>query len=146
MSFTYGREALIVRSKLLAALATALVLLLGACGAPGGGDLNRQQQTIDGLTFTFESPRTPSVLEQVQFRVTLTDGNGNGVEGADVYLDMTMPAMPMGKNAPIADEQGGGVYTAQGIFDMAGDWELDVHAAVDGEAYMATFTSVVVEQ
>jgi nitrogen fixation protein FixH len=75
--------------------------------------------------------------------IRLSDAEGQPVDGADVYLDLTMPAMPMGVNKPIAEPQGGGVYRAQGIFDMAGDWKLTVVAEVAGKEHRATFDAAV---
>jgi nitrogen fixation protein FixH len=125
----------------------ALALTLAGCGSAagaGGEDANTQTATVDGLTIALEAPATPAVLEQAAFLIRLSDAEGQPVDGADVYLDLTMPAMPMGVNKPIAEPQGGGVYRAQGIFDMAGDWKLTVVAEVAGKEHRATFDAAVV--
>ena len=68
------------------------------------------------------------------------------MDGADVYIDMTMTAMKMGTNKPVASAAGNGVYRTQGTFDMAGDWTITVHATVAGKEHAATFDSKVAEK
>jgi nitrogen fixation protein FixH len=123
----------------------ACQLLLSACGVADTANANTQRATVDGLTIALEAPADPQVNQGAEFRIVLNDAEGNPVDGADVYLELTMPAMAMGTNQPIATAQGNGVYTAQGVFDMAGAWEITVHADVEGKAHQATFASDVDE-
>jgi nitrogen fixation protein FixH len=113
-------------------------LLASACGV-GGADYVTQQRAVDGLTIALEQPRQPRILEQYDLIVTLTDAVGQPVDGATVYLDLTMPAMPMGVNQPVADPLGGGRYGAKALFTMEGDWNVAVHASVAGREYVAIF-------
>lgn len=137
------------------------VLLLAACGnsasdhgvhtavpadaaIPAGSSV--QTQTIDGLTIALEAPSEPKLLDAASFLITLTDSAGKPVEGADVYLDLLMTTMPMGTNKPVASPEGPGKYRAQGVFDMAGEWDITVHATVAGKDHAAKFTSTVAEK
>jgi nitrogen fixation protein FixH len=123
-----------------------LAALLAACGGAGAPATTIRQQAVDGLTIALEEPSGPVVLDQATFTVTLTDAGGKPVDGADVYLDMSMAAMKMGTNKPVASPAGNGVYRALGTFDMAGDWTITVHAAVGGKDHAATFDSKVAEK
>jgi hypothetical protein len=121
----------------------ALLILVG-CGSPVvDPNATVQTQTVDGLNIGLEAPKAPKLLDQAGFVVTLTDAGGQPVDGADVYLELSMPAMPMGTNKPVASAEGNGRYRAQGVFDMLGEWDVIVHATVDGKEHAATFKSMV---
>ncbi len=130
----------------LARLARALLcaLAITACGntTPPPGTA-RQQQTVAGLTITLERTAEPKLNQTQAFTIRLTDVQNMPVDGADVYLDLAMPADPMGTNRPIATAQGAGVYTAQSAFIMAGDWAITVVATVDGTEHRAVFDALV---
>src|SRR5689334_11651566 len=104
----------------------ALLLALAGCGGTPG--YTTQQQTVDGLSIALERPQQAELLKDYELFVTLKDASGKPVDGATVFLDMTMPAMPMGANQPIADGLGGGRYRIKSAFTMEGDWKVDVHA------------------
>jgi hypothetical protein len=127
---------------------TAIVLtllalaLLAGCGAPAPA---RFEQTVDGLTITLEATASPKLNASERFQITLADAQGQPVEGADVYLNMNMPTMPMGTNRPIAEPQGQGRYLARSAYTMTGEWELTVVAKVAGVEHRAVFTIPVAE-
>lgn len=129
----WARRGLLV---LLAALA------LAGCGGPA---TTTQRQTVEGLTVAIERPQQAVLLQSYDLTVTLTDAAGAPVEGAKVYLDMAMPAMPMGQNQPLAEPLGGGRYRVQAIFNMIGDWSVRVNASVGGKRYVANFDQIVTE-
>ncbi len=114
-----------------------LFLSLTACVQ--GPATATQRQTVDGLTFALEQPQDALLLKSYDLVLTLTDADGRPVEGAQVFLDMTMPAMPMGQNQPIAEPLGGGRYRVQAIYNMEGDWRITANATVDGKRYSAGF-------
>ena len=125
----------------LVILSCVLCMALISCGGASG--TQKQSQTIDGLTIGLEAPAAPKLLDQAGFTITLTDATGKPVDGADVYLDMEMSTMPMGTNKPVASASGGGIYHAQGTFDMTGKWNITVHATMQGKDHAAMFTSDV---
>lgn len=124
-------------------LTFTLVALAGCAGAPAPA--SRQEQTIDGLAIGFEAADTARINTSQEFIVTLADQSGQPVEGAAVYLDLTMTQMPMGTNRPVATDEGGGRYRVQAAYTMIGPWEITVFAEVDGVTRQATFTREVVE-
>lgn len=121
-----------------------LLLVLTACGGGLPSGYTTQQQTVDGLTITLERPQKAELLKDYDLYVSLTDANNKPIDGAQVSLDMLMPAMPMGSNKPLADSLGNGRYGVKTIFSMEGDWRVTVQARVSGKAYTATFDQPVV--
>jgi nitrogen fixation protein FixH len=121
-----------------------LLVGLAACTAtPTSPAAVREQQIVDGVTFTLERAADPRLNLPAQFIVTLADAQGIPIDTADVYLDLTMPADPMGSNQPIADPLGNGRYRAQSAFIMAGDWSITVVATIDNTEYRAMFDAIV---
>jgi nitrogen fixation protein FixH len=106
-------------------------------------DITRQQQVVDGVTITLERATDPQLNQAQRFTITLIDAQNTPIDGADVYLDLTMPADPMGTNQPIATAQGAGVYTAQSAFIMAGDWTITVITTINEVEHRAVFEAVV---
>lgn len=121
-----------------------LTMLLTAC-ASASPALATQTQTIDGLTITLEATAAPRINDRQLFTVILSDAQGQPVVADDVYLDLDMPAMPMGTNRPIAEASAPGRYTAVTVYTMSGDWTIDVVVTHAGREYRAQFTMVVSE-
>jgi hypothetical protein len=124
-------------------IAAIVALALAACGAAPAKA--RLAQTVDGLTITLEQTATPKLNATEQLVVTLTDAEGRPVDGADVYVDLTMLTMPMGTNRPIAEAQGEGRYLASTAYTMTGEWEVTVFATVDGVERKAVFKIMAIE-
>ena len=113
---------------------------VGDCG------LVIQEQAVEGMSIALTTAAAPEMNATQELIVTLTDALGAPVDGADVYLDLTMPAMPMGTNRPIASPGANGAYRVQTAFTMTGDWSVTVVADVGGQERRATFTVAVSEQ
>jgi len=95
---------------------------------------------IDGgkaiLKLAAEPLRT---MTATPFHLTLTDGAGNPIIGAQVRCDLTMPAMPMPENRPAVREKDG-FYWGEAIFTMAGDWQAAFQVAMpDGRLEILIF-------
>ena len=135
----------LVRSAL--ALLLGLAFALTACGpASGAVAQSTQEQAVEGMSIALTTAAAPEMNATQELIVTLTDALGAPVDGADVYLDLTMPAMPMGTNRPIASPGANGTYRVQTAFTMTGDWKVTVVADVGGQERRATFTVAVSEQ
>lgn len=128
---------------LLALLILALLALI-ACG-PTAPATASQTQTVDGLTIALEAAATPRINDSQTFVITLTDAQGQPVDASEVYLDLTMPEMPMGTNRPIADREGPGRYSTSTAYTMSGRWEITVVASVAGTEHRALFEIQVAE-
>nr|PZN18470.1 MAG: hypothetical protein DIU80_22880 [Chloroflexota bacterium] len=85
------------------------------------------------------TPQPGVALPGYHLIVTLTEPPGNPVDGASVYLDLSMPGMTMGTNQPIADPLGDGRYRVRTVYSMEGDWLIAVHARTGGKEHVATF-------
>jgi hypothetical protein len=130
-------------SLLFATIALQTLILLAACGvAPAP---LREEQLVDGIVIGLEASPSPPLNTSQELLVTLADEAGRPIDGADVYLDLTMPAMPMGTNRPEAAPEGEGRYRARAAYTMAGDWEIAVFVELDGVERRAVFTRVVDE-
>jgi nitrogen fixation protein FixH len=119
-------------------------ILLTACATPYV-TLLREEQTVDGLLIALEANPNPQLNTNEVFIIALYDAQGRPVENADVYLDLDMPAMPMGSNQPIAEHSQNGQYRAETAYTMTGDWTIDVIVAYNGEEYRARFERVVLD-
>jgi nitrogen fixation protein FixH len=125
--------------------ASLLLLLLGACGLMRPAAPFLQQQQVNDLSITLETNADPQLNLPYRFTVTLSDAAGQPVDSHDVYLDLDMPAMPMGANRPIAEPEAPGRYSATTAYTMTGDWEITVVASVDGVEHRATFFLTVAD-
>jgi hypothetical protein len=143
----------LARRTFLAVVLLALAAL-SACGAPTPAPTpaptvaptpvaGRFEQTVDGLTIVLEATASPKLNTSERFTVTLTDAQGKPVDGADVYLDLTMLVMPMGTNRPVAEAQGQGRYLATTAYTMLGEWQITVVAKVAGTDHQAIFKLTV---
>ncbi|MBO9349149.1 FixH family protein [Chloroflexus sp. MS-CIW-1] len=99
----------------------------------------RETQVIDGLAITLETLERPQMNTAVDFIVVLQDDQGNPVSDANVYLDLDMPAMPMGITRPVAVPEGSGRYWARTAYTMEGLWEITVVVEHAETTYRATF-------
>lgn len=125
----------------------ALLLGLAACAAPTRSEgVRMEEQTVDGLTIGLQALESPRLNRPFELSATLADAQGRPVDGASVFFELTMPAMPMGTNTPIAEGLGDGRYRAANVvMDMTGDWEIAVVAEVGGVERRAVFTRTAVE-
>ena len=118
-----------------------LAVLLAACGGRSG--YTAEQQTVDGVTIKLEHPQRVKLLDNYELFVTLTGADGKPIDGATVYMEQDMPAMPMASNQPLGEPQGSGQYRLTGVFNMEGDWKLVIHASAAGKQYQAIFAQNV---
>ncbi len=127
-------------------LAMLLALLgLSGCGGAGStaGKLVTQKQLVGQLTIALEAPEKPPLLAEQDLVIVLTDRAGQPVDGAEVWLALVMPTMRHSPNEPDAVAAGPGRYKASVLFTMVGNWNVEIHATVRGQEYIATFHAPV---
>jgi hypothetical protein len=113
-------------------LPVLIALLMSSCG--GAESPVMDTQTSGSLTARLQVvPYPPVPMEDSTLEVTLRDSEQQPVSGALVVFDLTMPAMEMPVNRPQATEEEGGVYRADAIFTMAGEWQIRVDVSYQGE-------------
>jgi YtkA-like len=130
-----------LRHRWIAVVGFAIALLASGCGETAGGPAKvvTQQQMVGPLTIALEAPERPQLLAEQDVVVTLMGQGGQTIDGAEVWLVLIMPTMPMRTNEPDATPAGNGRYRATAIFTMAGTWNLEVHATVGGQEHVALF-------
>jgi hypothetical protein len=115
-----------------AILPILISLLLNGCGptASPAGDT----QTSGSLSATLQVlPFPPAPMEDTTLELMLRDSDQRPATGALVVFDLTMPAMDMPVNRPQATEEESGVYRANAIFTMAGEWLVRVEVSYQGQ-------------
>ena len=122
-----------------------VALILTACGG-GRAGYTADQHSVNGVTITLEHPQQLALLENYELFVTLTGADGKPIDGATVFMEQDMRAMPMNSNQPLGEPLGNGQYRITGVFSMDGAWKLVIHASAAGQEYVATFDQTVTPQ
>ena len=124
-----------------------LLALLGLSGCSDtrspAGKLVTQKQLVDQLMIALEAPEKSPVLAEQELVIVLTDQAGRPVDGAEVWLALVMPTMQHSPNEPDAVAAGPGRYKAKALFTMVGNWNIEIHATVRGQEYIAIFHAPV---
>jgi hypothetical protein len=115
---------------------SVLVLLAGALAACGGGSAEPVVPADSGSTgevnIAVETNPNPAAMGDVELVLTITDAQGNAIEGATVDVEVDHTDMTgMGMNGAATD-QGGGRYSINANFSMSGNWKLTVYVRKDG--------------
>jgi hypothetical protein len=121
-----------MRKLILISMLVLLSILLAACGSAA---TPVETTSTKPVNISVESNPNPAAMGDVELVFTITDANGNPIEGATVdvsadHTDMT----GMGMNGPATD-QGGGQYSINANFSMVGNWKLTVYVRKDGLDY-----------
>ena len=104
-------------------------------------------------TVTLTTRPTPPAMGATTFTVTVTAPDGKPVTGADVTVELVMPAMPSMNMAemrnkvalkPAEDSKlaAAGTYTGTGQIMMAGKWNATVSVKVGGKDYAAKKSTI----
>jgi len=121
-----------MRRLIFTGLLVGLSVLLAACGSAAKPADTASAKPVN---IEFETNPNPTMLGDMELILTITDANGNPIEGArvDVSVDHTdMSGMGM---SGLATEQGGGRYAINANFSMSGNWRLTVYIRKDGLDY-----------
>ena len=117
---------------------SVLVLLAGvlaACGGSAEPAAPADTSSTGEVNIAVETSPNPAAMGDVELILTITDAQGNPIEGAtvDVEVDHTdMTGMGM---SGAATDQGGGRYSINANFSMSGNWKLTVYVRKDGLDY-----------
>ena len=125
----------------LLVLALLQMLGLSACGGAGGagGKLVTQEQLVDQLTIALEAPEKSPLLAEQDLLIVLNDQACHPIDGAHVKQTQKKPTMQHSPNEPDAVAAGPGRYKASALFTMVGTWNVEIHATVRGQEYIAIF-------
>lgn len=85
------------------------------------------------------SPPSPRQLDVTTFTVRLKNSRGQPISEARVLIDLSMPAMEMGRNQVTPVLHGQGVYIGTGRFTMAGEWQATITVSGHGRRTTQAF-------
>ena len=97
------------------------------------------QQVGDMIVSIALNPYPPTGFNPADFKVSLTDANGQAINDATVSLDLTMPTMWMPSNQLTLTSTSNGKYFASGQFTMRGPWRIEVIITRGGQTQSAFF-------
>lgn len=120
-----------MRKMIFINMLVLLSVLLAACGTVA----TPAAAPSAPVNIKIETSPSPAMMGEIELVLTLTDANGNPIEGAtvDVSADHTdMSGMDM---SGVATEQGSGRYSIRADFSMSGNWKLTVYVRGDGLDY-----------
>jgi hypothetical protein len=121
-----------MRKVIFISLFVLLSTLLAACGS---ATTPTETTSAKPVNIAVSTNPNPAMMGDLELVFTITDANGNPIEGAnvDVSADHTdMTGMTMGG---AATDQGGGTYAINANFSMSGNWKLTVYVRTDGLDY-----------
>jgi uncharacterized GH25 family protein len=121
-----------MRKMIFVSMLVTLAVLLAACG--GSAPMQESTSSKD-VNIVVASNPSPAMMGNVELMLTITDKDGNPIEGAavDVAADHT-DMSGMGMNG-LATDQGGGKYSIKANFAESGNWMLTVKVAKDSLDY-----------
>ncbi|MEK6754431.1 MAG: FixH family protein [Chloroflexota bacterium] len=113
-----------MRKLIFISVLVLLSVLLAACGgAAAPVDTTSAKQ----VNIAVSTNPNPAVKGDVELLFTITDADGNPIEGATVDVSADHPAMAGMGMSGLATEQGGGKYSIKANFSDSGDWKLTVY-------------------
>ena len=107
-------------------------VLLAACGSAAAPT---EASSADAVNILVSTNPNPTVVGDVEIVFTITDANGNPIEGAKVDVSANHPAMAGMGMSGLATEQGGGKDSIKANCIDSGDWVLTVYIRKDGLDY-----------
>lgn len=117
-----------MRKLIFVSLLVVLSVLLAACGSSTTPIAESSGKPVN---IQVESNPSPAIVGDAELIFTITDAQGNPIEGArvDVSADHTdMSGMGM---SGAATDQGAGKYSINANFSMSGNWKLTVYVRND---------------
>jgi len=121
-----------MRKSFIVSVLVLVPVLLAACGGTATPAASTSSKPVNIAVNTNPNPAAVGDIELV---FTITDSNGEPIEGAtvDVSADHTdMTGMTMGG---AATDQGSGNYAINANFSMSGNWKLTVYVRKAGLDY-----------
>ncbi len=125
-----------MRKCIVIPLFVLLSILLAACGANAATPITASYVvTSNPVNITLSTNPNPPARGEVELVFTLTDADGNPIEGASVEVSADHTDMSGMTMSGRATEQGGGRYAITANFSMSGNWKLTVYIRKEGLEY-----------
>jgi hypothetical protein len=119
---------------ILVSLIVLLAVFLAACGS-GNAATPVSQDSGKPANIKVETDPNPAAMGDIELVFTVTDANGNPMEGATVDVTATHTDMTGMDMSGAATEQGAGKYAINANFSMSGNWKLKVYVRKEGLDY-----------
>lgn len=126
-----------MRKVIFISMLVLLSVLLAACRA--GASTPASSTSAMLVNIAISTNPDPAMMGDIELVFTVTDMDGNPIEGATVdvsanHTDMTGMGM-----SGVATDQGGGRYSIKANFEMSGNWKLTVYLRKEGLDYKEDF-------
>ena len=121
-----------MRKLIFISVLVLLSVLLAACGSAAAPT---EASSAKPVNIILSTNPNPAAVGDVELVFTITDADGNPIEGAKVDVSAEHPAMAGMGMSGLAIEQGGGKYSIKANFSDPGDWKLTVYVRKDGLDY-----------
>ncbi len=125
-----------MRKLIFVGLLVALSVLLAACGSTAAPT---EVGSVKPVNIVISTNPNPAAVGDVEMIFTITDADGNPIEGATVDVSADHPAMEGMGMSGLATEQGDGNYSIKANFSDPGDWKVTVYVRKDGLDYKEEF-------
>jgi hypothetical protein len=121
-----------MRKIVFVSMLVGLTVLLAACGGSAPMQASTSSKEVN---IVVASNPSPAMMGDVELMLTITDKDGNPIEGAAVNVAADHTDMSgMGMNG-LATDQGGGKYSIKANFSESGNWMLTVKVTKDSLDY-----------
>ena len=121
-----------MRKVIFFSVMVLISVLLAACG---GAAKPADTTSPKPVNIVLSTNPNPAAVGDVEIVFTITDANGNPIEGAKVDVNAEHPAMAGMGMSGLATEQSGGTSSIKANFSDSGDWKLTVYVRKDGLDY-----------
>ena len=120
-----------MRALLFLSTIVLLSILLTACGNAATPASTSSKQ----VNIAVETNPNPAAMGDLELVLTVTDANGNPIEGATVDVTAIHTDMTGMDMSGAATEQGRGKYAINANFSHSGNWKLKVYVRKEGLDY-----------
>jgi hypothetical protein len=115
-----------MRKMTVVSLLVLLSVILVACSSAATPAAEGSGKPVN---IKVESNPSPATMGDAELVFTITDANGNSIEG--VKVDVSADHTDMSGMSGAATDQGGGRYSINANFSMTGNWKLTVYVRND---------------
>ncbi len=121
-----------MRNAIFISMLVVVSTLLSACGSRATPASTTPTKPVN---IKVDTNPTPAVMGDMEVIFTMTDANGNPIEGATVDVSAKHTDMSGMDMNGTATEQGGGKYAINANFNMSGKWKMTVYVRKAGLDY-----------
>lgn len=121
-----------MRKAIFISMLVVVSTLLTACGSAATPVGTASSSPVN---INVETNPNPAAMGDLELILSVTDANGQPIEGATVDVSAEHTDMSGMDMSGLATDQGGGRYSIKSNFSMSGNWKLTVYVRKDGLDY-----------